>query len=691
MARKTTDSIEPSLDYSQLFSIQPNLTPTGLLPLDTVLGGGFEPGDMIAITSEPGVGKALSMDATLYTETGPIQMKDVKVGDRIADPDGNFVEVVGVYPQGVKKMYKVEFDDGTVVRCSHDHLWTVTKDCDRRKRIHKEYTLTTEEMAKSVIVSGTSRTAKNYAIRRTTPVKFKKNSFAIHPYVLGVLLGDGAISVNSVRIHNPEKDIHDKIEGLIREGDHISDRVDERSNCPRYSICGISKEIKRLGLTSKRSWEKFIPTEYKYSDVDDRLEVLRGLLDADAHVSYNNSIEFSTTSEMLANDVKEIVCSLGGRASICSRMGAYRKNGVVKKTKLNYRLVITFANGVVPVSSNKHLSRWSLDANLQRKHTYISSIEEIEPEECQCIRVDNESHLFLTNGFIPTHNTTLFLTLAKNFIEKGERVAYFDIEKGVKMGILKNFGIDEVTGCDIKNSLFFLIKPDTYVTMEKAFKDCVKFGFKYIFIDSMSALIDSNCTEELVTERVTIGETARIETKLYPVLKALAKVNGVTLFIVQQTRVKSENKGLRVTFGKDSSGGYAAKHTPDVRLFLDKGPKYVEERTGLGGDTEKVEYGNEARLWAEKNRNAPPFIKVPCPIVYGRGMKNTFYVDLILRARGVIKSSGPYYKITLNEGDEPITIQGKVKLSLWINDNLDTCIDLIKKNGWSEIQAVEVQ
>lgn len=291
-----------------------------------------------------------------------------------------------------------------------------------------------------------------------------------------------------------------------------------------------------------------------------------------------------------------------------------------------------------------------------------------------------------------TGKSTLFLTLAKNFIQQGHRVAYFDVEKGVKMGILNNFGLSDYTGCDIENSQFFLIKPDTYAVMERAFRDCIKFGFKYIFIDSMTALVDSSVMEndEIVCDRITIGESARVETKLYPVIKSLARMSGTTVFIVQQMRIRMESRGRMMVASKDSGGGFAARHTPDVRLFMEKGPKYVDERVGLSGDKEKIEYGNEARLYAEKNRNAPPFIKVPCPIVYGMGMKNTLYLEIVLKNNGVIKSAGPYYKIYLDPDKEPETVQGKANLLPWISNHLDECIALVKKNGWSELKAVEV-
>lgn len=678
MAKKS-EEMEPSLDYEQLFSIQPELTPTGLLPLDTVLGGGYEPGDVIAITSEPGVGKALSMDATLYTESGPIQMKDVKVGDKIADPSGNFVEVVGVYPQGLQKMYLVRFEDGTEVRCSGDHLWAVEK----WSGSYGECTLTTEDMMDTVFVGSSNNCLRrNYAIKLNKAVMFSKKELTLPPYLLGVILGCGFFRRNTPILIDPKHDVLSRIEKLIHSiGGKLSELPSKKSSERRFSITGISKKVKNLGLTNTCSSNLFIPIDYKYSDVKDRIDLILGLTDTCGSKRSEITFQFVTTSKKLESDIKELTSSLGLKSFLCGTKKYHKCPHTPRGFKRCYAASFMLSSDTITEEAI---------ANQSVRYVYIDEIKEIGYEECQCIRVDNESHLFLTNGFIPTHNTTMFLTLAKNFIQQGHRVAYFDVEKGIKIGILKNFGLADVTGCDIAKSPFFLIKPDTYTTMEKAFRDCVNFGIKYIFIDSMTALVDSTYIDELVSDKVTIGSSARVETQLYPVLKGLAKMNEVTVFIVQQMRIKMESKGMRMNVSKDSGGGYAAKHTPDVRLFLDKGPKYVEERVGLNGEKEKVEYGNEARLYAEKNRNAPPFVKVPCPIIYGHGMKNSLYVDLILRSHGAIRSGGPYYKIALYPDKDPVSVQGKSNLAKWISENLDECIKVIKENGWSEIKSVQV-
>ena len=50
-------------------------------------------------------------------------MGDIKKGDNVIGTSGKPVKVVGVFPQGVKDIYKIILVDGRIAECSIDHLW----------------------------------------------------------------------------------------------------------------------------------------------------------------------------------------------------------------------------------------------------------------------------------------------------------------------------------------------------------------------------------------------------------------------------------------------------------------------------------------------------------------------------------------------------------------------------------------
>ena len=53
--------------------------------------------------------------------------------------------------------------------------------------------------------------------------------------------------------------------------------------------------------------------------------------------------------------------------------------------------------------------------NIQQPVRYITNIEYIADQECQCIYIDSKDHLYLTNDFIVTHNT-LVAVLAQLYL-----------------------------------------------------------------------------------------------------------------------------------------------------------------------------------------------------------------------------------------------------------------------------------
>lgn len=81
-------------------------------------------------TGSTGVGKALA-DNMLVPVYGKDELYkkhgDLKVGDFVFDRLGQPTKVIGVYPQGMRDQYEITFEDGSVVKCDKEHLWTFRK------------------------------------------------------------------------------------------------------------------------------------------------------------------------------------------------------------------------------------------------------------------------------------------------------------------------------------------------------------------------------------------------------------------------------------------------------------------------------------------------------------------------------------------------------------------------------------
>jgi hypothetical protein len=328
-------------------------------------------------------------------------MGQLRVGDQVIGSDGRPCLVLGVYPQGVKEVFRVTFRDGSTTECCDDHLWFTTTEGERARGLGGAV-----RALRDIRKSLRCGTRFNHAVPRVRAVEFETKSLPIDPWLLGMYLGDGHSGTSAV-ITNPEADIQDRIRAILAvAGDQVRlyDRMHMRLVSSDRTGTEFMAALVRLGLADSVAESKFVPPEYLLGSVEQRLELLRGLIDSDGYVACPGLVEYCTVSPRLSQDFCFLVRSLGGSARVAARRGAYTKNGLRHDCQLVYRIYASFPPGITPVSSVKHLAKWG-EAEWRMHHT----IREVEPagrKECQCIRVDALDSLYVTDDFILTHNST---------------------------------------------------------------------------------------------------------------------------------------------------------------------------------------------------------------------------------------------------------------------------------------------
>jgi superfamily II DNA or RNA helicase len=362
--------------------------------------------DRFILADDMGVGKAQPIDSDILTPNGWIKMKDVKIGESIIGSDGNIGKVIGVFPQGIKSVYKVKFSDNTETECCNEHLWSVQT--INHKRRNKGFVIKSlSDLKKDLLISNTQNA--KWFIPFVKPVKFKYKKINIDPYLLGCLIGDGCFTEdNRIQLSSNDIELINECQYRLPKGCKI-----RHSNKYSYYIDGNKKEIindlKKLNLFGKKSDTKFIPNLYKYNSINIRLLILQGLMDTDGCcLSTKNTIKFGSSSKQLSLDVKEIVESLGGVARITTQKTHYIKNNIRFNCKPMYLVVIN-----VPPNINcfkltrKHILEKNNRINKKRYPTRgIEKIEFSRYAECQCILVNTKDNLYVTNNYILTHNTT---------------------------------------------------------------------------------------------------------------------------------------------------------------------------------------------------------------------------------------------------------------------------------------------
>jgi phosphate starvation-inducible protein PhoH len=378
-----------------------NCSPTAKTDEQKVILKSFNENKIDFVYGPPGTGKAQPLDSLVYTPNGPKKMGEIKVGNDICTPDGSSAKVLEVYPQGEKQIYKITFSDGDSVECCKEHLWKI--DCKWWK---------SEKVRDLEWILNNYKTHSGYnklSISVPEEVYFNEQEVDIDPYLLGFLIGDGMLKLASPQIYTDDSEV---LQYMVIKEDYEIHRLKHKFG---YSICRKKKrndrnyytdKLEKCGLYKKLSYEKFIPDNYKYNLRNVRVGILRGLFDSDGYVEKGGQIGFTTTSHQLAFDVKEVIGSLGGICVIKERCTSYTYNGEKKKGRKAYRCFIRYNDPSELFNLQRKKDKTKKRTKYKVKRV-ISKIEKSRKTLAQCIYLDSEDHLYLTNNCIVTHNTFL--------------------------------------------------------------------------------------------------------------------------------------------------------------------------------------------------------------------------------------------------------------------------------------------
>lgn len=365
------------------------------------------------LADDMGLGKMEPVSSLIPTPSGFVKMGDIKVGDFVFGEDGLPHKVLKTFPHKNKEIYKVTFSDGTVSYCGLDHLWKVTTPVLQQRKQGWQILSLGEMLKRGLQYNNAARvknglkTVNKYKIPVSAPVEYKHKNFFIDPYILGICIGDGSMCAGTgidISIPDTEKETVSNINCRLKEGYILSEN--RSSSCPKYRIKISVKgkrneyfsEIKRLGLNVHGN-DKFIPEEYKFGSVEQRLFLLRGLMDSDGSIRNGNKIGYYTNSERLANDVAELVFSLGGVAKI----HGYEREKDGKK-RIEYHVLIQIKENpfLLTRKAKKYCPTFKKYCS-----KYIVSAEFDRHEDAKCLMVDSAEHTYLTSrNYIVTHNTT---------------------------------------------------------------------------------------------------------------------------------------------------------------------------------------------------------------------------------------------------------------------------------------------
>jgi phosphate starvation-inducible PhoH-like protein len=360
-------------------------------------------------------GRAQPYDAKVLTPTGYRPIGSLQVGDLVVGSNGLPTPVLGVYPQGVRDVYRVSTQDGASTVCCGEHLWTVRTPEDKRDGMYR--TIETREMVGQLRRGHVRR----FELPLVGPVEYEPQDVPIDPYALGLLLGDGCITTAttpSFTTTDPElaEALEAAMDGIELKRKSPNDYVLRHVGGGRGGLRvanPVTVRLRELGLAGTRSATKFVPKLYLENSAWIRLRVLQGLLDTDGGPVTQSGrtcrVQYTTTSRRLRDDVVFLVQSLGGVAYVRTRLAEGRKPGHASGRDVCYRtdsyvLDIRLPDGLSPFRLARKRAKYNATGG-GRPMRFIDAIEPLGQRQTLCIQVAAEDSLYVTDDFLVTHNT----------------------------------------------------------------------------------------------------------------------------------------------------------------------------------------------------------------------------------------------------------------------------------------------
>lgn len=404
----------------------------------------------------------------ILTPDGWTTMGEIKEGDFVYTSEGKAVKVLGVFEHGERDVYKIKTNLGKETLACDKHLWEVSESNYKRKynkpklvntlyikdNIFNNYGGLKISIPKNNIIPFSEKQLPidPYLLGvllgdghfSTSSVGFSNIDEDVIKRVKSIVEKDG-LQLNKVRNsisytiacnsenNKPAKSLllENISTGDIKKYNSIGEALKEidikrptlHSRCKREveiggvkykfiddapnSVNPIKNKLIELNLFGKTFYDKTIPEIYKTSSYEQRLELLRGLLDTDGTCTKKGEVVFFTSSPSLKKDVVELVNSLGGKASVRERDRRNEKRFLegheVKNNYISFDISIAFEEYPQLFYIERKKVRQKKYSNIHKE--FITSVEFNGRENVKCILIDDERHLYITDDYIVTHNT----------------------------------------------------------------------------------------------------------------------------------------------------------------------------------------------------------------------------------------------------------------------------------------------
>lgn len=331
----------------------------------------------------------LDNTSNVVTPYGYTMVSDLSIGDVIFDKHGIKRTVLDIESFGEIKTEHFLLSDKSVVVLPENNIFIITIGTAKSNRYKKTMSVgEIKDRVSNYKIAKDGRITRDVVIELCDPIEFGSSELYLEPYALGAIIGDGSISGKNMTFTNCEADVIRKLQDKLPNGCELRTSDGVHYYITDSNIVDGKRAIRLFfennGLFGRKSTTKFIPPEYIMSSIEQRIQLLTGLIDTDGEVS-RGSYVYSTTSEKLAYNVQFIVQSLGGK---CTVQKYTRKDG---KYNDFFILNIKMESGMMIHSSIKHTKEYRKSRYSTSRH--ISEYLGVDTMECTKITIDSSSVL----------------------------------------------------------------------------------------------------------------------------------------------------------------------------------------------------------------------------------------------------------------------------------------------------------
>lgn len=333
------------------------------------------------------------------------KIKDIHIGDKVLGPDGTPRTVLDEC-EGVDKMYRIHSGTGCddqIVNSRHKIYYT---EYNHFKKTYTDKLATPLELMKEDLHK--SYIKQNRYLKRVHPTDNNVSSnLLLDPYYLGLWLGDGF--TNSPAIINEDIEVI-KWLSEYAESNGMTTTILSDKNVPVIYLKNkvynhknpIKDTLQYYGILNRKD----IPDDYLHGSVEDKLQLMAGLIDTDGHFSKRDRIYTFSQCESRKHIVDKlafIARSLGFKCSLHMYKTAGTKHICGNKSTCQNTYTLRIIDGLydIPCKIARKKHHWTQKRTKRSLSNFKVSYSHIG--KYKGITTDGD-HFFVLKDFTVVHN-----------------------------------------------------------------------------------------------------------------------------------------------------------------------------------------------------------------------------------------------------------------------------------------------